>query len=211
MKPHQKKWRDLILRRKEINLDIGNLCTLECPRCIRSQLPRPVPGHNMTIDEFTKLAKYFDKILLCGQVSDPIFNPNLIDFIKISKEQDVDLRVHTAASQRPINWWSEAFDAMYNKSRWVFGLDGLPKDSHKYRINQDGEHIWEMMKLAVNKGVTVHWQYIVFEYNKNDISQCKKMAESHNIVFDLMLSSRWAKHDDPYKPTDKNLRIDVWR
>ena len=208
MKPHQIEWRDAILGRKSINLDISNLCTLECPRCDRQKKGRPVPGHNMTVEEFTKIADYFDKILFCGQISDPIFNPNLLDFIQIAKEKGKQLNIHTAASQRPTNWWSNAFDTIdKDKSKWIFALDGLPKDSHKYRINQDGEHVWEMMKLAVSKGVNVGWQYIVFKYNEDDIETCKQMAIDNGIQFNLMHSSRWRGRDDPYKPS-KNYRMD---
>ena len=46
-------------------------------------------------------------------------------------------------------------------AKWIFGLDGLPKDSHKYRVNQDGNKLYEMMKLGVSMGIFVSWQYIV--------------------------------------------------
>ena len=31
---------------------------------------------------------------------------------------------------------------------WYFALDGLPEESHKYRINQDGRQVWEVMKMG---------------------------------------------------------------
>lgn len=201
MKPYQIEWKNKILGRRSINLDISNLCTLECPRCDRQKRPRPVPGRNMTVDEFAVIAKHFDDILLCGQISDPIFNPNLFEFMEIAKAENVWLSIASAASQRPVNWWNKAFDTLGPRSYWTFGLDGLPKDSHKYRINQDGEFLWEMMKIGKSKGHDIRWQYIVFKYNENDIETCRKMASDHGIHFIEMHSGRFKKEDDPYKPS----------
>ena len=70
-----------LANKKTINLDIGNLCTLECPKCARqTQFKgiRPVPGHMMTVQDFTKIADHFTRISCCGQISDPIFNLSLI-------------------------------------------------------------------------------------------------------------------------------------
>ena len=135
--------------RKRINLDIGFRCTLECPKCERQQDYkdiRPVPGRDMTISEWNKIVDYFDEIQCCGQISDPIFNPYFIDFIKIAKQKDKYLMVHTAASQKPVKWYNEAFDNM-GRGEWTFGIDGLPEESHKYRVNQDGKKLFEMAKL----------------------------------------------------------------
>ena len=41
------------------------------------------------------------------------------------------------------------------------------KDSHKYRINQDGQYLFERMLDAKNKGLNVEWQYIIFDYNED--------------------------------------------
>ena len=126
------------------------------------------PGRDMTISEWHKIVDYFDEIQCCGQISDPIFNPYFIDFIKIAKEKDKYLMVHTAASQKPVKWYNEAFDNM-GRGEWTFGIDGLPEESHKYRINQDGKKLFEMAKLCASKGIKTRWVYIIFKYNENHI------------------------------------------
>ena len=118
----------------------------------------------MTLEEFDKISNYFKRVQFCGQISDPIFNPDFIDMLKMCKDKNIDVEVSTAASHQPKEFYEKAFSANSN-AKWVFGLDGFPKDSHKYRINQDGEKLWEMMKLAKSMGIKVAWQYIVFEYN----------------------------------------------
>ena len=53
---------------------------------------------------------------------------------------------------------------------WYFALDGLlPEESHKYRINQDGRQVWEVMKMGAEMGCKIKWQYIVFNYNEKHI------------------------------------------
>ena len=76
--------------------------------------------------------------------------------------------MHTAASHRSEYQFEQFFKANPN-AKWYFGIDGLPQDSHNYRIGQDGEHVFSMMMLAKDMGLDVVWQYIVFDYNEDDL------------------------------------------
>ena len=51
-------------KHKGCNLDISNLCTLECPKCMRAQWKdkKQIPGSHMTVEQFTKIANYFPYI-----------------------------------------------------------------------------------------------------------------------------------------------------
>ena len=76
-------------------------------------------------------------------------------------------------------------------------------DSHKHRINQDGEHLFEMMKLGRKMNVNIVWQYIVFKYNQNDIDTARKNAIDNDIEFKLSYSSRWGEEMSKLKPDEK--------
>jgi len=176
----------MLSRRKCINLDITSTCTLECPDCQREvykQKGLKVPGHNMSIEEFKIVYNYFEEITFCGQISDPIFNPNFIDMLKMCHNRKVN--IHTAASHKPWDWYMKAFDACPN-ARWEFGLDGLPEESSTYRKNQDGDKIFDLMVEGKKRGIKIVWQYIIFDYNKNNIDEAKQMAEKHGIKFNLI-------------------------
>tara|TARA_Y100000033_G_C2749223_1_gene112900 strand:- start:383 stop:1009 length:627 start_codon:yes stop_codon:yes gene_type:complete len=195
--------------KRYIHIDNNAKCTLECPKCIRQHLRKinqPIPGHDLNVEDFIKLIDYFKGAVFCGQVSDPIFNPNLIEFLKICKEKNKYVDVHTAATSKKHKkeWYKKAFEANLD-CEWVFGIDGLPYQSFIYRINQDGEFLFEMAKLAKEVGVkTVIWQYIIFGYNENSIDQAKELATKYNIKLQLNYSARWNKNTyDPYKPKDK--------
>ena len=69
----------------------------------------------------------------------------------------------------------------------MFGIDGLPKDSHKYRINQDGEHLFDMMKLA-------NWLTLcgnISFLNTIKMILTRQLIEYNGIKFKLVKSSRW--------------------
>jgi MoaA/NifB/PqqE/SkfB family radical SAM enzyme len=198
---------------KSVNIDTTTRCTLECPKCQRQYLRKRnkrIPGQDISFDDLLKLTKYFKRgVNFCGQMSDPIFHPDFIDMLKYCYKNNIGVRIATAASHKKSSWYKEAFLANKN-AKWVFGIDGLPKDSHKYRINQDGVHLFEMMKRAKNLGLFVIWQYIVFKYNENDVEKCREMAKDNNIIFDLNMSGRW-KNDDKYKPLNPKYYLNSKR
>jgi len=177
---------------RSINIDAGNKCTLECAACSRQRyrkLGKTIPGDDLTPKQFDKLTDYFKKVSFCGTFSDPIFNPHFIDILKICKKKNIKTEISSAASQRPIKWYKRAFET-YDKAKWVFGIDGLPKDSHKYRIHQNGEYLFDIMLMAKYQNIPVVWQYIVFDYNKDDLEEAKKLAKLHKIRMQIIFSNR---------------------
>jgi MoaA/NifB/PqqE/SkfB family radical SAM enzyme len=198
--------------RRLINLDISNKCTLLCPKCRRQNVGKSDESGDLSIEGFKVIAEHFKEILFCGQISDPIFNPHFIEFLKISQQPKYFVKhitIATAASHKPQRWYEEAFNARPHKKDqcstiWRFGMDGTPEDSPKYRINQDGKYLWKIMKLAVKKGVHVQWQCIVFNYNEDYVDDLKYIAREEGMEFLKIYSSRWDKTDDPYKPSAAN-------
>ena len=197
------KWRG-------INIDASAKCTLECPKCLRQTLRKDgvkIPGEDMSITTYKKLLKYYDGgIVFCGQLSDPIFNDNLIEMLKLSKDRPwVHINTAATSKKRKKDWYEKAFKANL-KAQWTFGIDGLPHQSYIYRIGQDGEFLFDMMKFGKECGVKVLWQYIIFKYNEKYIDEAKQLAKEHNIPFELNYSGRWNDESDydPYKPSLEN-------
>ena len=191
----------------KINLDITHRCTLQCQRCNRAIFAargQKVPGEDMTMENFKKVIDYFEEVYFCGQISDPIFHPQFIEFLKLLKGRKTV--IHTAASHKKEEWYRKAFEANTD-AYWTFGIDGLPKDSHKYRINQDGEHLFKMACMAAKIVDKVKWQYIVFNYNENNIEEARQMAKDNNLIFEVQKSSRFWK-DDPLMPKNKEYYIE---
>ena len=202
-----------ILNRRSINLDITHRCPLECPRCQRATSftfnGLKVPGKDLSMKDFKKILDYFDHINFCGQVSDPVHHPQFIRFLEITREMNKSCHVHHASAGKPYEWYDKAFIANPN-ARWFFGIDGLPQESHFYRINQDGEKLFNIMKNA--KKYLKHtpvWQYIVFRYNENNIEKAEQLAKDINVRFMVLHSSRWLGEDDPYRPLNPEYSLDL--
>ena len=188
---HQPFFRDPPLSfylNRAINFEAGIACRLKCHICYRNWNPNELKRKsrsNIPFDVFKPILNTFRRIDFNGNMSDPIYHPDFVQSIEYAVSKDRKIQVHTNGSGKTKKWWTHLFNVTkdYRDCEWVFGIDGLPKDSHKYRVNQDGEKVWEIAKLGASMGCNVTWQYIIFDYNKNDIETCRKMAEEHNIRF----------------------------
>ena len=108
------------------------------------------------------------------------------------------LDIHTAASHKPKEWWKKSFETKRD-AKWIFGIDGLPKESSIYRINQDGEYLFEIMKMGVEMDMNIWWQMILFKYNQDSLEEVMSICEKNNINFKLIKSNRFTKND-PLRP-----------
>jgi len=202
----------LFYDRKSINLDITFRCALQCPNCMRQYLYAKqgikIKGKDMSMKHFKMVVEKFDEIVFCGTISDPLFHPGFIDMLAYLKEQNKLAQIITAASQKSYDWYNRAFAANPD-AHWTFSIDGLPKDSHKYRINQNGEKLFKVMKLAPN----TRWKYIIFKYNENDIDEARQLAKDNNIGFSAVLSARFdhEQYDNSYKPTKPEFILPNWQ
>ena len=199
--------------RRSVNLDITHRCAIECPNCPRQYDYRDkglkVPGQDLSDSNFEKIIDFMKYIDFEGQYSDPVHHPKFIEFLEKSYVKKIEVEIHNASSVKSLKWYIKAFKA-HPYAKWIFGIDGLPKDSHKYRINQDGEKLFNIMKESVKYLRTKPvWQYIVFRYNQNDIDEAIKLADSIGVNFYKLISSRWRGPNDPLKPTTETLRLDM--
>lgn len=192
-------------RNKSLNLDITNRCNLKCPGCSRQKhfSGKNIPGSDIDLESWEKITDYFDTISLCGQISDPTLHNDFFRLLDIALSKKVKLEIHVASSFRSKSWFTRAFFlTMGHNVEWIFGIDGLPEDSNKYRINQDGKKLYEIMCKCASLGNKTIWQYIVFNYNENYVDRCLKLAKDNNITFKKIISSRW-KGIEYLKPSSK--------
>jgi len=193
------------------NACISSRCTLQCAACLRQSLAEQgkhpgFSGGDLTLEDTKKLFKYFKQVQINGQVSDPIFNPHLEEILKYmydSKDADMTWsNIHTAATAKKYKepYYKKLFEANPD-ILWIFGIDGLPEESHLYRKNQNGKFLFDMMCMAADMGVRTTWQWIVFNYNENHIEQGKELARKHNLDLEITYSSRWDGLEE-LKPTN---------
>ena len=209
------------MNRRSLNIDIGFRCPLECPRCQRQRgwrnFGKKVPGRDLTLDEIDKISDYYKDINFCGQLSDPVYHPKFPEILRLLynkgdkriHKKSIKVEIHTAASQKSKAWYIKCFKAN-PLAEWLFGIDGLPEESNLYRINQDGEKLFNIM-IESKKYLqqTPVWQYIAFSYNEDHIEQAKKLAKENGVGFMLVQSSRWNDNDDPLRPKNKEVSLNA--
>jgi hypothetical protein len=154
-------------------------------------------GHDISLDNMKKISKSFNNLSFCGQMGDPIYHPKFLEILNICKDNNVS--ISTAGQGKKLDWWEEAI-LISKKQRWLFGLDGLPSESSQYRIGQNGEDVFKVMKHLSSIGAEIIWQYIVFKYNQDSIEKAQQLAKNNNITFIIIESSRWDLPYDKYKP-----------
>mgnify|MGYP001322241244 CR=1 FL=1 len=204
---YQQMTYEKFIKRVSVNLDGNHRCSLLCPNCPRqtkyTDHGMKVAGSDIPADDFDKCIKFFGHINFEGQYSDPVHHPKFIEMLKSCYDNKVYATIQHASAAKPVSWYVKAFRANPN-AKWRFSIDGLPKDSHKYRINQDGEKLFRIMKkCAKMMKIKPLWQYIVFNYNENDIETCKVMARNIGVDFYVVKSSRWNGSQDPLMPSKK--------
>jgi len=163
-------------------------------------------ARDISIEDYRKLVIAFDNVVMCGQIGDPIYHPKFTELLEESWTLN-SLVVNTNGSGKKYSWWDNVFELsrVFGNVTWRFSLDGLPHQSHQYRINQDGEQVWKVMKRAKYWDVPIIWQYIPFRYNEDSVEQARQMAADHGIEFMLKKSNR---HPEGMKPLNPDMRID---
>ena len=153
---------------------------MKCLRCARNythwSIEDTTPRYDLSLKEFDTISDHFKNISFCGQYSDPTHHPEFIEILKNCYSKKVITSVDVASAVRPERWFIEAFQAN-PEALWIFGIDGLPEESHKYRVNQNGVKLFNLMveskKYLAKKP---RWQYIVFNYNEDHVEEALNMA-----------------------------------
>ena len=192
-----------------ITLDITHRCLLQCTKCMRSMFPGlNKRGKDISLKALEVLLESnVREIDFCGQFGDSIYHPKFIDILEMCNKYDKKFNIHTNGHGKKDSFWDSVIEVMdkdtNSKFQWIFGLDGLPHQSHIYRVGQDGDAVWEVMKRMAKHSNRICWQYIVFKYNEDNLEQAKQLAEENNIRFWQFISARWDDGYDPLRPSEK--------
>jgi MoaA/NifB/PqqE/SkfB family radical SAM enzyme len=191
-----------------IHVEPTNLCTLKCAGCARTdflnQWPQHWKNHNLDINQ---LLKFLDidllnrQVKLCGNYGDPIYHPDLIDFVKKLKERGAVISMITNGSYKKAEWWQELVALLDQQDKITFSVDGTLENFTQYRVNADAESILTGMKICAESQCRTVWKYIPFSFNQSNIDEVKKFSESIGIQqFRLDFSDRFSEENTSLKP-----------
>jgi organic radical activating enzyme len=157
-----------------LHLEMSKRCILRCPKCPRTiqkgKYYNFFPGGRYTIDDLNidhakelVLKTRPSSIVMSGNMGDPIYHPNLIEFVRWLDNINYSFSIHTNGSGKKLSWWEEFYESYkeYNKKSngnkyneiW-FGVDGLEDTAHKYRVGINWQQSFDAMCLGVKKRQT---------------------------------------------------------
>lgn len=176
------------------NLDISHRCLIRCPQCVRQKdISQDQIRRSFDLEEkdFQKLLDYYDNgVTFCGQISDPIYHPNFLKFLKMCDGQGRAVRIATNGSHRSDEWWEEAWSYGKGENAWYFGVDGIDEKSELYRVGSNFKDVWSRMKQGRDLGHTIVWQYIIFGYNEHEVDRAIEIAKEENFTLLLIKTNR---------------------
>jgi len=182
-----------------INLDITNMCTLQCSGCARTRFRESFKkywkNHNIKKEDlfsFLDINLADTTIQFCGSYGDPIYHEDLISIVQEFKTQGANIRLHTNGSYRDISWWENFTDVLDDKDLVVFSIDGTPENFTTYRKNADWSSIKIGIDAVVRSKAKSRWDYIIFRYNQHDVEYTEQLSNELGIdVFNLKRSERF--------------------
>lgn len=192
-------------------LEITNRCNLACPRCARTdfieRFPKAWLNHDLSLDHFKIfIAPILDQIEIFefkGTMGDPIFHPEFIEWIKWAKGQNKKVYIHTNG-QSGASLWKKLAWFLDKNDKVIVGIDGTSENFMTYRVNARWKNIVECA-TALKDSPTLIWQFIVFNYNQNDIEEARKLSKELSFdEFFILHSDRWIDENDWLKPTENS-------
>jgi organic radical activating enzyme len=190
-----------------------NICTLKCNACARTEFIEQWPNHwhNHSLD-IDRLLNFLDvdltnkKINLCGNYGDPIYHPDLINFVNQLKLQGAHISITTNGSYKKQKWWESLAEILDHNDSVTFSVDGVPENFFQYRVNADWESIKIGMTVMAKSSCKTVWKYIPFSFNQDTVDQAQQLSTQLGIKkFQIEFSDRFTEKTQYLRPSDSYL------
>ena len=189
---------------KEIHIEPTSLCNASCPQCARNingeDINPNIKLGSINLQWFknnltAKNLKNVNKIFFCGNVGDPVANPDLLKIIRYLKDQKEDLVIglNTNGGIKTPIWWTNLAKLLNGPYDYVvFSIDGLEDTNHIYRKNVKWNKIRDNAKAFTKAGGSAHWDMLIFEHNKDQIATATITARNWGFNwFRTKETDRW--------------------
>ncbi len=201
----------------KVEFAITTHCQAKCPLCARTnketlEKVNWLPLHHLSLDEYKNAV---DQLLpnrdidFCGDYGDPIMHPQIEDFIDYAIQKNHNVSVHTNGGLRTKDWYIKVAKK-YNKLLMVFAIDGIDEETNsKYRVGVNFNRAWEnMIAHAENSNGHTVWNFLVFDFNYDQLDRAKELCQKHNIIFVPHMNTRVTEYYD-HLIKDLTLRVQL--
>jgi MoaA/NifB/PqqE/SkfB family radical SAM enzyme len=191
------------------HFEASSICTLQCPRCPRTELPDTLVQTSLSLKFFEKnftphfLQTHVTRMSFCGDDGDPIYAKDFLKIIEYIKKCNpcINLLIVTNGSYKTVKWWNTLSTILNEYDEIHFSLDGWDQASNEtYRRNSDWESIINgVAELRKNTMLTIRWAAIVFKYNQQKIEHMQNLAKQLGFdSFQLTYSSKFGINHNSY-------------
>lgn len=206
-------WNPHQLHFEHIHLEISSKCALKCPRCPRTEHPEtPWLNKQLSLEQVKHvlpkflLIEHVQRITICGDVGDPIYNTEfhqIIDYIK-SVNPRIHLYIVTNGSYKPQTWWNKTAALLNEFDTVAFSVDGYDHESNcLYRIGSDWKSIEVGMQEISKSRAFMVWAAIIFKFNENKLETIKSLARDRGCDFlQLTKSTKFGFNYNRFNSTD---------
>lgn len=172
-----------------LHIELTNNCNAKCPMCSRTT-NKIIRTQDICLDQLKNFCNdaIFSNINYCGNDGDPLMHKDILSIVNyFSRSNQI---IHTNGSLRHPSFWKSL--AKIPNLKVIFGIDGSTPETHqKYRVNTNFHTILKNASLFNSEGGSSWWQFIVFEHNKHQIEEAKRIARDCGFkVFEKLYSRR---------------------
>ncbi len=185
---------------RQLTTELTFRCNAKCPACHRIKPLRVNlndPKYTITLDNFQKLfypelLKNLEWLVFNGNFGDSVMNKQFREIISYVKQHDTKLLIHTNGGIHDHDYWTDVGNILDKLDIINFDLDGLEDTHSRYRINTDFNTVISNAKSVINTNrASVHWKYIVFDYNQHQVEKAKQLAIDYGFsTFSTVTTNR---------------------
>ncbi len=187
-----------------IELELSSLCNAKCSACMRTILDNKGVGYIKQNIKLYDIEKWFKdvnlndtKIKMCGVLGDPMINPELYEilFYFLYEKNVRDIEMSTNGGTRTEEFWKELGTLSKNSNKRFFihwAVDGATRNDYRENVNLN--RVWNNIRAYHSTGGHSIWQYIIFDYNENEVDIARQMAKDNGMKFGTRKS--WRNNSD---------------
>jgi molybdenum cofactor biosynthesis enzyme MoaA len=176
---------------KRLEIELTTICNAACPICRRTRAinsGKDIGVKQLTLSDIKSILGKQNmtnvKVKLCGVLGDPLACNELYDIVDylVNEKHIRYIDISTNGGLKSIKYWKRLGRLSKNSNgRFVvkFAIDGVTRND--YRVNVDTNKVWNNFNAFTDVGGHVAWQYIIFDYNKDEVELAKEIAFKRNI------------------------------
>lgn len=199
----------------KLTIDTSANCILHCPLCPTGQNDKTRARGEMKFSDFKKIIDEIGKNLLEIDLfnwGEPFLNNAIFKMISLCFQRKIISRLSSNLNYFPDDYAKKLVQSKLN--HLVVSLDGITKETYnRYRVGGSLEKVLTAVgrikkeKEKQNlKLPFITWQFIVFDHNKNEVEQAKKLVKKWGFDRIVFIENRGDMGDELFVKKNNNKK-----